>query len=167
MIINLLTYSKYIIFNKSNENSIQWSADHRMLYFHDRLIMILWFWQMIQDVITKAKQLLWQKLMWTAELGRRFSVSLNQMMNDMIFIMWEFFFMSQSSNDLDLNSRLNWMIEWMQQSSKSSRMQRDDSWKIKLVWQYLHMINWFCEMLLFCIHVSESQLIWETKIIII
>ena len=132
-IINLLTYSKYITLNKSNESSIQWLTDHRMLYFHSRLIMISQFHQMIQNMITKTEQLLWQKLMWTAEPERRFSVSLNQIMNDMTFTMQEFFFMSWSSNDLSLNDRLNWMIKWMQQSNKSSRMQRTDLWKIKLI----------------------------------
>ncbi len=58
--INLLAYSKYITLNKSNEDSVQWSADQRVLYLHGRLIVISRFRRMVQDAITEAEQLLWQ-----------------------------------------------------------------------------------------------------------
>jgi hypothetical protein len=155
--INLLAYSKYITLNKSNEGSIQWSADHRVLYFHGRPIVISRFRQMIQDAIAEAEQLLWQELMWTAEPGGRFSVPLDQMVDDMTFTMRGFSFVSRPSNGLGLNGGLDWMIKRMQQSSKGSRMRRGGSWKTKLVRQYLRVVDRFREALLFCIHVSGGQ----------
>src|SRR4051812_20556474 len=61
--LSLLAYSKSIALNKSNEGSVQWSADHKVLFLYGRRLVINRWQRMAQESVADAERMLWDDVM--------------------------------------------------------------------------------------------------------
>jgi hypothetical protein len=82
--ISLLAYSKYLAMNYGNTSAIFWEKEDRVMQLHGMRIVIEKFKSMVDRSITDAKDLLWERLLWT-EGANRFEIDIGTLEDDMSF----------------------------------------------------------------------------------
>jgi len=152
--ISLLAYGKSIALNTSNEGSVHWSPDRRVLYLHGRPVAIERFQKMVRDVVQEAERVLWEELVWTGPEGR-FVVPLDQIVDDVTFTKRGTSFVSKSGNGLA--DGLDWMIDRMLTSEEGRKMRVNGVWNARQLRRYLRKVDRFLELLLFGAHTTAGQ----------
>jgi len=152
--LSLLAYGKHIALNTGNEGLVHWSPDRKWLTLRGRRLVIERWKGMIQDAVDEAERLLWEEVMW---MGRedRFTIPLDEIVDDVTFTRRGISFVSKSSNGLA--GGLDWMINRMLVSSEGCKMRKGSEWNVRLVRRYLRKMDEFLEMLLFCTHTTAGQ----------
>lgn len=144
--LSLLAYGKFIATNTGSSGNTSWSADGQTLYLHGKPVVMSRFCAMVQDVVTRAEDMLWDGLMWRAE---RFAVPLDKIVDDVSFV---------STLDNGLDGKLQWMLAAMVRDGSAGRALRGGAgWHAREVRKYIRGVDAFRELLLFAMHTTGGQ----------
>lgn len=151
--LSMLAYGKYIAFNHQNAGSLFWEGDNTVL-FRGWRIALADFRSMVHSVISRAEELLWDELMWAPKAGR-FTIALDDIVDDVSFTKRGFSFLDEPANGLqDTRSR---MLDKMDAHPDGRKMRRGGQWQGRPVRKYLQAVDRFRELLLFCVHITGGQ----------
>ncbi|KIV98766.1 uncharacterized protein PV09_09464 [Verruconis gallopava] len=154
--LSLLAYGKYVALNSGNSGSAFWSADKKIFYFRGKPVVLRKFQQMVRDIITESEDILWQELLWMAGREERFTMKLDQIVDDVTFAKRGLSFIHREENGLQ--GGLEWMLNRVMQTTQGQRLRsKDGKWNIKRVKQYVYRIERWLELLLCGVHMVSGQ----------
>ncbi|KAF2279841.1 uncharacterized protein EI97DRAFT_429630 [Westerdykella ornata] len=143
-VLSLLAYGKHIALEAGNSGNAYWSKDKKIFYLNGRPIYIICFRKMAQDIVAEAEQMLWEELMWVAGVEDRFTVQLEQLIDDVTFTQRGMSFMQQQDNGL--KDKLEWMLTRVEHTEQGRRLQtREGRWNRRQVKRYLHCVDRFLD----------------------
>ena len=155
-LLTWLAYGKYIALNTGNAGAVAWSKDKQVLIYRGFRMELSLFRRMIQQGIADAEEMLWIELMWVTEQSQRFTVSLDNIEDDVVFTRRGYSFISRASNQLDDQGQ--WMRERMIRVLEGARrLYINGRWRRGAVQRWLRRCDRFLELLLFCIHTTWGQ----------
>jgi hypothetical protein len=155
--LSLLAYGKSVALATGNDGSVSWSTDKTIFYLHGKPICLRRFCRMAQDMIAEMETMLWEQLMWVDGSSERFTIALHKMVHDPSCKQRGHSFITNPKNGL--GGGLRWMLEQAEQGSAGQKLlQRNDGvWNTSRVREYLRMVDWFRELLLGGVHVTQGQ----------
>lgn len=152
--ISLLAYGKYIALNHGNAGTVLWSKDGQEMTIRGMPIAIARFRTMVHDVIDRAENLLWVKLMWT-KTRERFAIPIEELEDDVTFTKRGVSFINNPKNKLA--DKREWMLRRAFETNSGPKMRRHGQWVMRQVRAYLREIDRFRELLLFSVHLTGGQ----------
>ncbi|KAL5371081.1 hypothetical protein DPSP01_014505 [Paraphaeosphaeria sporulosa] len=154
--LSLLAYGKHIAFEEGNSGNAYRSKDKTTFCLHGQPIRLNLFRSMAQDMVAEVEQMLWEELLWVTEAADRFSVKLNQLVDDVTFTRRGESFVKHRSNGLD--DKLEWMLNQVERFEEGKKLQRaQGSWDAHQVGRYLRRVDRFLTLLMVCVHVTSGQ----------
>ena len=106
--LSLLAYGKHIAMNSGSSGNAFWSADKEIFYHRGRPIVIRKFQQMVRDIVEEVEDKLWDELLWVDGRDQRFTIKLEDIVDDVTFTKRGMSFIHREENGLQ--GGLEWML---------------------------------------------------------
>lgn len=162
--ISLLAYGKNLALNHANAGMVFWEKEYTVMKLHGMRIVMDDFRAMAVKAIADAEDLFWEKLMWTDDRSKRFTMDLFGIHDDVTFRKRGAYFVTNKQNNL----HSKWeevTLTRMLASSCGKRMQKGGVWQVRRVKEYIRLVDKFCGLSLFGVHNTSAQPARGTEIL--